>query len=528
MNSKTMDNKMDSTSEAESICLFKIPDSINSQKIINDISKNFSIKNESPIQNRQVFFDTFDWRLYDAGLLLIKEKNDFLLCSLKTDLPIEKVTIKSQIQPKFWWDFPDGSLKDTLKKSLDVRALIPQVEIENVILHIRILNEDEKTILKVQFENVHLIQKKQKKKLIDCIKLLPIRGYSQEFNKFKSWLNKSGVNQQTHSVVLLALESVGKQPGIYTSKLNFILLPDMTAREATRVILKFLFQVIQQNVVGINADIDTEFLHDFRVAIRRTRSALSQIKGVFPREIRDRFKADFAVLQKKTNRMRDLDVYLLNKGKYQVMLPDHLRPGLAPLFNQLQSERTAEHKKMVKALNDKSFQKLIQQWDSFLNSIEDLPDTKNSNKSVIHIARKFILKKFNQVIEIGNKIREESPAADLHQLRIECKKLRYLLEFFASLFPGEEISLLVKQLKKVQDNLGDYNDLSVQQRSLKQYLKTVTSENNDLLKISSAIGGLISCLYQQQQSIRKAFAKTFAEFNGQENEKICQELFNQN
>lgn len=524
MNSKAIDKKLDSTSEVESSYL-KIPDSINIQKIILDISKNFSIKNESSIHRRQLFFDSFDWRLFDAGLLLIKEKNDLMLCSLKTELPTEKVTIRSQIQPKFWWDFPDGSLKDILKKSLDVRALIPLVEIENNIIPFRILNKDEKTVLRFQFEDIHLVQKKQKKNLIDCIKLLPVRGYAQEFLKFKNWLEEFGVNQQAKPIFFLALDAVGKQPGDYSSKLNFTLLPDMTAREATRVILKFLLQVVQQNVAGIRADIDIEFLHDFRVAIRRTRSALSQIKGVFPKEIRDRFKDDFALLQKKTNQMRDLDVYLLNKAKYQQMLPDHLRPGLEPLFEQLQSERMKEHKNIIKAFGDIFSKKLIQQWHSFLNSMEDLPETKNSNKPTIHIAKKFILKKYQQVIEIGNQIQDDSPTTQLHQLRIECKKLRYLLEFFASLFPEEEISLLVKQLKKLQDNLGDFNDLSVQQKSLKKYLESLAPENIDSQKTASAIGGLIASLYQQQQNVRKAFAQTFAEFSGQDNEKIYQRLF---
>jgi CHAD domain-containing protein len=522
-----MDKKLDSVrlGRMESSYRYKIPDSINIQEITLDISKNFSIKKESSIQCSQLFFDTFDWRLYDAGLLLIKENNEFMLCSSQSEIPIEKVTITSQIQMQFWWDFPDGSFKDTLKKILDVRALMPLVEIEKKIVPFRILNDDEKTVLKVKLENIFLIQHKQKEKLTDCIKLLPIRGYAQEFIKFKNWLNQQGIIEETKNVFLVALDTIGKKPGDYTSKLNFTLLPDMTAREATGVILTFLLQVIHQNLTGIKEDIDTEFLHDFRVAIRRTRSALSQIKGVFPKEVRDRFKADFAVLQKKTNRMRDLDVYLLNQEKYQQMLPDYLGPGLELLFGHLRAERTQEHKNIVKAISDTPYKKLIQQWDSFLNSIEDLPETKNSNKPAIHIARKFILKKYQGVIKIGNQIHDDSPSAQLHQLRIECKKLRYLLEFFASLFPEEEISLLIKQLKKLQDNLGDYNDLSVQQKSLKKYLEKTTSEDNDFSKISSAIGGLISCLYQQQQGIRKAFAQTFAEFSGMENEKIYQKLF---
>ena len=78
---------------------------------------------------------------------------------------------------------------------------------------------------------------------------------------------------------------------------------------------------MRQNEAGIRADWDTEFLHDFRVAIRRTRSALSQIKGVLPVDAVEHFKDAFRELGRSTNRLRDLDVYLLEEETYRAMLP---------------------------------------------------------------------------------------------------------------------------------------------------------------------------------------------------------------
>jgi len=75
------------------------------------------------------------------------------------------------------------------------------------------------------------------------------------------------------------------------------------------------------NEVNIEKDLDTEFLHDFRVAIRRTRSALGQIKNVFPMRTTNRFKKDFAFVGELSNQLRDLDVYLLKEDTYKTMLP---------------------------------------------------------------------------------------------------------------------------------------------------------------------------------------------------------------
>lgn len=49
--------------------------------------------------------------------------------------------------------------------------------------------------------------------------------------------------------------------------------------------------------------------------------------------------------------------------------------------------------------------------------------------------------------------------AAAHRLRIECKRLRYLLEFFEAEIPGS--TRAVKQLTKVQDLLGDLRDRQI-------------------------------------------------------------------
>jgi CHAD domain-containing protein len=66
----------------------------------------------------------------------------------------------------------------------------------------------------------------------------------------------------------------------------------------------------------------------------------------------------------------------------------------------------------------------------------------------VDLARKFIRKRYKKVIKRGRAITEDTPYDVFHSLRIDCKKLRYLLEFFASLFPANKMILLIGQLKK--------------------------------------------------------------------------------
>ena len=264
-----------------------------------------------------------------------------------------------------------------------------------------------------------------------------------------------------------ALEIEDKKPGSYSAKVNVQLDPDMRSDEATQVILRILLHVIRINETNIEKDLDTEFVHDFRVAIRRTRSALGQIQYVFATKTTDRFKKDFAFVGKLSNELRDLDVYLLNEATYKVMLPAALRNDIDPLFDHLRKKRSKAFQKVISGLKSKKYAKILQDWEAFLNKpLQDSATASNAGLPIIDLACKRIYKKYRSVVKTGNQILENAEDEMLHVLRIHCKKLRYLMEFFSSLFPRKKINVLIEQLKKLQDNLGDFNDLCVQEEYL--------------------------------------------------------------
>jgi len=89
------------------------------------------------------------------------------------------------------------------------------------------------------------------------------------------------------------------------------------SERARQEVLRRLLQTMQQNLDGIARDIDTEFLHDFRVALRRTRSALGQMRHLFAVSEIQPFRDSLAEIQRHTNRLRDLDVYLLERRRFE-------------------------------------------------------------------------------------------------------------------------------------------------------------------------------------------------------------------
>ena len=283
------------------------------------------------------------------------------------------------------------------------------------------------------------------------------------------------------------------------------------------------------NEEGVVKDIDTEFLHDFRVAVRRTRSALTLTNDIFPAETIDGFKTNFRALGWKSNELRDLDIYLQRRQQYTEMLPPSLRPGLGLLFGMIESERKVALRVFTEELTSDSYRGLIASWEEFLNSpgeaVKDLPA---ASGPVSSLAKTRIRKRYKKAVKLGKSIDESSSDREIHTLRIECKKLRYYLEFFESLFPAVEIKEVIGHLKRLQDNLGDYNDMHVQQERLKGYISKMDPAAVEGRDGIAAAGGLISELYLKQREIRSEFHERFEEFSGGDMKYLFDNLFSGN
>jgi len=81
-------------------------------------------------------------------------------------------------------------------------------------------------------------------------------------------------SRPTTLLIADALRAVGRRPGDYSNKVDAEITAGMPASAAAAAILLRLLDTIEANVDGTLKDIDTEFLHDLRVSVRRSRSAL--------------------------------------------------------------------------------------------------------------------------------------------------------------------------------------------------------------------------------------------------------------
>jgi CHAD domain-containing protein len=504
---------------------FNLPDGFDEKKFMRGLADQYAIKKAPLISERITFYDTFDWRLFNKSLVLYTSGNKLLLRKLAKSDFLHQVDITAF--PVFIWDFPEGKLKKQLASVIKIRALLKLVELHSRVTPYFILDQNQKTVVRLAYEEIRPSRNKNIPALAAYWWLKAVRGYPKYSRNLAKHFEESGLTiNKKEDLFFSALEVVNKKPGSYSAKVAIKLDPDMRSDEATKVILQFLLNVMRINAANLEKDFDTEILHDFRVAIRRTRSALGQIKNVFPERTTNRFKKDFAFVGKLSNELRDLDVYLLDEATYKAMLPPVLRDDIDPLFDHLRKKRSKALQIVLRGLKSKKYARIIQDWEIFLNKPSpDAATALNAELPVVDLARKRIYKKYRSVVKVGSLILQNTEDELLHALRIECKKLRYLMEFFAGLFSRKKINILIEQLKKLQDNLGDFNDLCVQVEYLQEISEELPANQRQAKKALAAIGSLIGTLDRRRQMVKDAFAKTFTEFVSSANQALFRELF---
>ena len=354
-----------------------------------------------------------------------------------------------------------------------------------------------------------------------------MRGYPQPFAAVGNLLTEGlGVTATKRGLIDEALHAIGKSAGNYSTKLSFEFDPTMRSDQAAKQIHLFLLGIIEANVPGVKANLDSEFLHDLRVAVRRTRSALTQFKGVFNGAESDKFKKRMAWIGDITGPTRDMDVFLLGFVKYLECIPERFHQDLVPLHLFLENHQRMEHRAMVNKINSPHFRRSLKEWRIFLQMpAEENTQAPKAALPVLHLANKRIYKMFQHVVKQGMAISDESPAEDLHRLRKSCKTLRYLMEFFQSLYPNKKISSLIKSLKKLLDNLGAFQDFEVQAEKIRENARHMVGEGEVPHATLMAMGMLIDGLLRRQQHVRTEFADCFADFSQADNQRMFQSLF---
>jgi len=237
---------------------------------------------------------------------------------------------------------------------------------------------------------------------------------------------------------------------------------------------------------------------------------LTLVKGVYPAAGTVRMRRILGDLARQTNRLRDLDVYLLARDEYLGLLPPALRPQLDDMFKDFALERAVELRGTTARMRACTNRKLMREIETFFSEETRHKLLPHAELPVGPLVFRSIYKRYRKICRIAGESGAGTPDEVVHQIRIECKKLRYLMEFFSELIAKEEGAALNKLLRRLQGRLGNFNDASVQQKSLLHYWEQKKSGSH----VALGLGGFVSILYQRQQQTRALIEESLEEFCG--------------
>jgi CHAD domain-containing protein/phage tail protein X len=453
------------------------------------LASHFNVRAEPARTAEWTFYDTFDGRLYAAGVTLRHGDGQLALLDRATGAETARASVPDAPERLFDRDLP-APLRERLAAVIEMRVLTPLARVATRSRKLAVLNDDEKTVVRLS-----VLEPEGLRARVDA---LAVRGYDKDLARVERVLSRSlGLAETAEPLVDEAIAATGALPAGTSSKLDVAFTRGQSAGAAAEAVLARTHAIVEANLPGTLADVDSEFLHDLRVAVRRARSLLRQLKAEFPELPLEHAREELKRIQQLTGEMRDLDVQLLDFHDYED------REALAPLHDVLVAHRARALTAMKRALTSKRTTAALQAWAD----LRALPDT----PPIELVAGERIGKVYRRMVRMGGEIADDSPHEALHDLRKVGKELRYLLEFFGGLFDPDEVKPMIKALKALQDVLGRFQDFEVQADTLRGLTADVGARPGGAEGLL-AMGALIDRLAREQHRARTEFGAQFAGF----------------
>ena len=463
------------------------------------------------------FLDTPDGRLHALGATLeVRNPIEYPLMRSLVWMRGGQVLATDRIDassvPGGADSLPPGPAFDRLREVIEMRALLPIAEVRSRLSLAAYLDSEEKTTARVAIDVPSLTDGQRLPALVE---VRAVRGYESETGRLLAHLDaRDGFDPTALSTADFARAALGSPPFL-PSKFSVQLDREASASEVWVTVMQELQSAMTANFAGTVDDIDSEFLHDFRVAVRRTRSVLQEGRDVLDPRAREHFRAGFKWLGDITTPTRDADVHLLDYPQMLAALSPEYASALAPLGELLIARQRACQAQLALDLRSMRRAQLGAEWSEFLAGEGPWADhtaAPDARRPARRIVAARIATAHRRLVRDGRAIDGDSPPESLHDLRKDAKRLRYLLECFGSLFEAEVLSVAVRPLKSLQDVLGEFQDTEVQAHALAGFGRQLDDEGASTETLL-AMGGAIEQLSVRSSRARREFASRFSSFD---------------
>ena len=470
---------------------------------------------------RSTYFDTGDFRLRRRGFTLrIREDGERLVQTLKSDGPSSAGAVLKRNE----WSRPveapvpslpvvsDPAIRDAIGP-LQAAELAPafSTDVMRRTAVVEVTAPDHGTALVELALDSGEIRARNRFDTIAELELELIEGPASALYELAMTLQASApLSIQTASKAKRGYVLAGGESYAGYKAPALALAEGVSVDEALGKIFRTCANQCAANHDAVLDRSDPEGVHQFRVSLRRMRSALVVFKTVLPAE-------DAAWLEREACRLiellgpaRDWDVFITETlAAVRDARPDDTTLACLAVAAEAERARAYEQAEALRAPEHTSFLLRFGRW------IEIAGWRGEANGALLDqplasLGGALLDRRHERVLKRGRNFARLSDDR-LHRLRIALKKLRYAGEFFAAQFPDGKPRPYINALRRLQDDLGRLNDAAVAERCLNELLAT-HRESVDFVAIGVGAGQVIGWHARVRKETRDQTAEDWRTF----------------
>ena len=250
--------------------------------------------------------------------------------------------------------------------------------------------------------------------------------------------------------------------------------------------------------------IDPEGVHKMRVASRRLRTILKAFRGILGDAVVAHFNTELRWLAQNLGGARDADVTERGARESQAGDTDHY-------VHFLTQQTITAYEHLAEVLESKRCAMLEDDLAQIIAAGPPGDMQEQFGKlSIAASADQLIHAALNKLLAHGDAIEAVSPARQLHKLRIETKRFRYLLEFFSTV-QADKWRDTTEAVKRIQDVLGEHQDAVTAQAHLADYSASLPNDASGREWLNTA-ARLMQVEAERIDTCRQQFATAWSDF----------------
>ncbi len=276
---------------------------------------------------------------------------------------------------------------------------------------------------------------------------------------------------------------------------------DATVDEAIRIVIGHLAATLLHWAPAAARGETPVAVHQMRVTLRRLRSALLVFREPLGGSL-DALQGPLHELASRLSAARDWDVFLHGTGvALERAMAGEAR--IALLIEDASRSREAAYVALRRHLASGRARRLLLHLAllPFLAPWRSEADPALLATPVRDLAPRILERRYKRLIGTADGL-ASLPAGALHDARKSGKKLRYALEFFASVLPRRDVRKFARRLSRAQDELGAINDAATGAGLLKVLTRGGRHE--------FASGAVLGWLNARAEAAREPLEETWA------------------